>query len=583
MAPSWRELASRCADALRGTDKDGQPRPSRVPTPDDAEEAAHDPAADRFVYSPASLPERLLVGFRLKNKLSASTLVRVPYRRWVKWLLVAVLVLLAAFFTPQLLPRWLGFEWSTPRDLCRDRDAKLRNLRFQIANLTRLPALRQHVARQRFEHACMDRAAARFYRRALRRFQWPDECTSARASASLREDVCVGPLSRSSCDGVRGIRRLLGGVAGVCRSVSVPKKCVPALDETRAQQLLELQREQAALELDDAASETQPIVQTANERATQLVERLLLQVDIASDLYIAYSIVALVIGMPLVVYKREKGSRILGATFGLRKVTFVIVVVMFLSIYDSVLLIARETDFSLLFANFRNDPCYVDAEFSRARVELIVQACNNVTGLGVAASGTVADMDETYFTVRRFGVCQDEGRPAATHPSERAMDAVRRRYRDGDREFPGVCNATMLDERTSTAASDPEVSAVKAVLGSGVVAQLFVKVIVASWVVHVAGFLEPMVLHGGKVEIWDAAGAAKRAGEDEGPLNAWEMRSAVGFARDKHLLALVVTSALMVVEAVLVVYSIVVTKSGRRDLAGGSAPPELPTNFQCPF
>lgn len=542
-----------------------------------------DTAGDRFAYSPKSFPERLLVGGRVKNRLSSSKCVKIPYRAWCKYLLILMLMLLGAFFTPQLLPRWLGFEWATPKDLCQNSEEKLLSLKSRIENLTKLPELRHYHARQKFDLQCMNTSAGSFYK-APERFQWPDECTPELASASLEDEVCVGPTTKNVCDNIGGIRKFFASLAQTCKSVTVPKKCVTTVDSERTQALLELEREENAQVLNDTVAETQPIVQTANDKATEIINRLLVQVDVASDIYIAYSIVALIIGMPLIIYKREKGSRILGATFGMTKLTFIIVIVVFLSMYESFLLIMKETDFSRIYRNFRNDPCYVDADFSRQRVNLIIYTCNNVSQIGVNTSITLQDMDGTYFTTRRFALCKDDNREPTEHPREGDMDALRKSYRDGDLKYPGTCNATFLDQETSVAPEDPDFSKFRALMGSGVIAQLFIKFILTSWLVHLMAYYEPMIVHNGKVEIWDTSvGSKDSEGKEEMPLNEREVLSAKRFARDKHLLPLLLLSLLMIVEIVLIAYSIVVTHSGNKSLLEIPNNAEMPTNFECPF
>lgn len=542
-----------------------------------------DISTDRFVYEPKSLPERLLVGGRVKSRLSTSKCVKIPYRAWCKYLLILFLVLLGAFFTPHLVPKWLGFEWATPKDLCQNSDEKLGALKTRIENLTNLAKLENYYEHQKFDLQCLNTSAANFYK-APERFQWPDECTPEKASESLEDEVCVGPIKKGVCDNIGGIRKFFASLAQTCKTVTIPKKCVTSVDSERTEALLELEREQNAQVLNDTITETQPIVQTANDKATEIINRILVQVDIASDIYIAYSIVALIIGMPLIIYKREKGSRILGATFGMTKLTFIIIVVVFLSMYESFLLILKETDFSRIFRNFRNDPCYVDADFSRERVNLIIYTCNNVTQLGANSSYTLQDMDNVYFTTRRFALCKDDNREPTQHPREGDMDALRKSYRDGELEFPGSCNATYLDEETSTAPEDPEFSKLRALLGSGVIAQLFVKFIMTSWLVHLMAYFEPMIVHNGKVEIWDTAvGAKDGGGKDEMPLNEREVLSATRFARDKHLLPMIFMSALMVVEVGLIAYSMVVTHSGKTNLLMMPDNTALPTDFICPF
>lgn len=538
-------------------------------------------STDRFIYDPKTFTERLAVGIRVKNKLGQSRCVKVPYRVWCKYLLIVLLVLIGAFLTPQLLPKWLGYEWASPKDLCMNREQKVSALHIKIENLTKLPELRLSYARQQYDAECMNTTAARFYT-APERFQWPLECTPEMASASLTDEVCVGPSSRNVCDNLNPIRRFFANIAQTCKSVTVPKSCKTVVDKERTQALLDLEREQARQNLNETAVETQPMVETANDKATEVMNRLLLQVDIASDVYIAYSIISLIIGMPLIIYKREKGSRILGATFGMQKMSFIVLVVVFLSFYDSILVVLKETNFSRMFRNFRNDPCYVDADFSKQRVGLIIHACNNVTQLSMNSSATLEEMDGIYFTARRFGICTDSSRPEAPHPRIDDMDKLRVRYREGDLKFEGVCNATFLDERTSVAPTDPNFSKFRALMGSGVLAQLLLKFLLTSWLVHLIAFQEPMVMHNGKVEIWDACASGKGENEEETALNEREIQSATRFARDKHLLPLIISSMLMGVELFLIIYSIFVTHTGREDLSK-AAVEELERNFTCPF
>ncbi|CDF39265.1 unnamed protein product [Chondrus crispus] len=434
----------------------------------------------------------------------------------------------------------------------------------------------------------MNSSADTFYQ-APDRFQWPHECTPEKASDSLEDEVCVGPTTKSVCDDIGGIRKIFASLAQTCKSITVPKKCVQTVDSERTEELLRLEREENAQVFNKTATETQPIVQTANDKVTEILNRILVQVDIASDIYIAYSIVALIIGMPLIIYKREKGSRILGATFGMTKLTFIIVVVVFLSMYESFFLIMKETDFVRIFRNFRNDPCYVDGDFSRRRVNLIIHTCNNVTQLATNSTYTLQDMDGVYFTTRRFALCKDATREPSAHPRQGDMDSLRHSYRDGDKKFPGSCNATYLDSETSTAPEDPGFSKLQALLGSGVVAQLFLKFIVTSWLVHIMAYCEPMIMHNGKVEIWDTnrKPTEEKGGEEkdaqEMPLNEREAASATRFARDKHLLPAIFMSILMVGEVVLIAYSMVVTHSGRSDMLTTAGNTGMSTAFTCPF
>lgn len=559
--------------------------PSELRAPLSDIEAPAD-STDRFSYTPGSFFERLAVSVRVKNKLSQSRLVRLPYRVWCKYLLILLLVLIGAFFTPTLIPRWLGFEWASTQDLCMNKEEKLHALRGKIENITRLPELRARNRKQMFDMICMNESASAFYQ-APNRFQWPKECTPELASTSLEDEVCVGPETRNVCENVGGVKKFFANLAQTCKTVTIEKKCRKVVDSERTQALLELEREERSQSINESATETEVIAATANEKATEILERLLIQVDVASDFYIAYSIISLIIGMPLVIYKREKGSQILGAVFGMQKTSFILVIVVLLSFYDSFLVILKETDFSRYFQNLRNDPCYVNGAFSKQRMNLIIYACNNVTSLSFNSSAMLQEMDLIYFNTRRFGICQDLSRLPQAHPATSDMDTLRARYRDGDLKFFGTCNATFLDAETSVAPTDPEFSKFRALLGSGVLAQLLIKFVLTSWLVHLIAYYEPMVPHNGKIEVWDGRQEEQEETGDDGEtsdgvggLNRREMISAVRFARDKHLLPLIFLSIMMVLEVFLIGYSILVTNSGQQSFGEGGVE-EITQNFTC--
>eukprot|EP00171_Calliarthron_tuberculosum_P017974 IDg17974t1 len=144
----------------------------------------------------------------------------------------------------------------------------------------------------------------------------------------------------------------------------------------------------------------------------------------------------------------------------------------------------------------------------------------------------------------------------------RNIDFVRQKYSDGlEPEFiyPGSCNATKLNEETS-APPDTKVSAVQAVLGSGVLAQILLKGILTAWITHLFGMLAPMTQHHGRVELFGVAD------DSEAVLTEEEEQYARNFARDKHLIPLIVCSLLLAFEFAIIVYSILDSKMKTKKL-----------------
>lgn len=523
-------------------------------------EAQHTSQSHRFKYDPPGWGQRLLVSTRLKNKLESSKIIRIPYARSHKYTLVLTLLFTGAFLTPQLVPKWIGFEWASPQDLCQSPDDKLNEIQRQILNMTSLRDSKHFLEQQEYTLDCMNRSAADFYHGKSGtppRFLWPKECDSEKARVSLNETTCVEQKT-NICKRVNFFARLFVSVSGNCVQKTGPDLCVESTNAERSESLYQLEKERNALEHNFTEIETEPIVATAESKISQIINRLMLQVDLAADCFIVYSVVSVLVGIPLVISKREKTSRVVGATLGLTKMTFVMVFIILLSLYDSAFLIFRDTDFPRMFQNFLNDPCYVNPDFSARRVGMIVDICNNVSYIDQKSDYILQRMDTVYYDTRLFGHCKDDDRDLAVHPKLEAMDKIRKLYREGNISNPGVCNATELDSRTSVAPENERTSKWKALMGSGVVAQLLLKIVFTGWIIHFLSFIEPMVLHSGKVELWGVKSRTSLSEEDEKAIRR--------FARDKHLLPLIFFSTLMAIEIALFGYSVYTTISGAGEI-----------------
>lgn len=564
----------------------------RLPTPDENEKNDEDIESqqppkennhmNRFTYSPKTFKERVLVVFRMKNTLEKSRITRVPFRKAYKWVLLILLVLLAILLTPQLMPQWMGFEWATVKHLCQNSDVKLRNIEDKLRNLTHLQNSTHFLQVQKFDLRCMNESAMEFYHGSLGsppRYLWPHECTSAIAKTSLTETQCHRQEA-NVCSAVGGIAGFFAGLGGNCVRQVGPDLCVEKTDVDRADALLELEKMRTMPAVDtNATVEVEPIAETANKRLQQVMGRLMTKIDFAADAFLLYSVLSIAVGVPLVIYRREKGSMVVNATFGLTKMWFVIVVVTILTVYDSAALILRETDFSRFFQNFMRDPCYVDPVFSARRVALITEACNEIGSISGQSDIVLQQMDSMYYDVRLFGHCKDETRELAVHPRLENIDQLRQAYRQGNISNPGSCNATELNDLTSVAPSNKKPKW-KALLGSGVIAQLMLKFVLTSWLLHMFSYLEPMVLHNGKVEIWGPSDNQETLSQDE-------VTSVSRFARDKHLLSLCLFSVLLILEILLIIYSIMMTSAGmnqalpEQDVVAPADPNIMP-KLECP-
>lgn len=480
-----------------------------------------------FQYNPSSTKERLLVGIGAKNHLDVSRIVYIRIRQKVKYSLLLILFLMTLFLTPDLVPKWAGFHWVSTADLCSNSDDKLQVVEQVLLNATNYTLASHFVVKQRFILTCMNESARQFYhgsKGSPPRFEWPHECTRDKAMVSLVETRC----SRASNEANGVCASIQNGVGAFathgasCVTENAPEVCVNSTDSDRADALLELELARARAK--NAANASVPtadaVMGTANDAVKQIAERLIRQLDIAADAFVIYSMIAIAVGVPLVIYRRERTSLVVGAMFGLTKIWFIAIFIIVMSVYDAAHSLLSRADFSVAFRNFLRDPCYLHPEFSAKRVSLIAQTCNDVAKLSVESDTVLQQMDNVYYDTRLFGYCEDAGRVASPHPKLDVMDQLRAAYRSGDLQLPASCNASKLDALTSgSSGNQTEFDELRSehqadsphpqsgwiiLIASGVLPQLLLKFILTGWTLHAFAFAEPMLLHNGKVEIWGA-------------------------------------------------------------------------------
>lgn len=525
-------------------------------------------AADRFSYVPRNCFQRLLAGTIFKSKLRTSEIVRLPFNRFCKYFLVVVLLLSGLLFSPEYVPKWLGFfDWRS-NDLCPPQ--RVDSAEQRVYRRARLSGNRWNAARHEFEADCFEQAASAYYGPA-----WRDqscELNQLLAANAQKAKICVGPTTVSTCSNLSALKGAIGAFSGICRTVTVPQKCREATEATRAAELLELERERTdatimgttANDLSVNANMNNPIsvsqAAIISDVGSDIATHLMAEADFASNAYIVYSVFGLIVGIPLVLYKQSKSTRMLDIVFGMRKNLFIVLVIGCITVYDAIR--AAHINLDIVWRAW-DDPCgALDPRVASAKTHAVMSSCSTISGLALNASNSLQRMDQIYYDVRRYAVCQ-----GIHHPSEALMESTRQRFRSGDLRFRGTCNASML--MSSDGATEEEEEEEKeegaefknrliALLLSGVIAQIFIKVVFSSWIMHVIGFIDPMVMHSGKVEIWDSSTTSRDDRTVQNriePLNHRERRSAISFARDSHLLPAIFLTITLCAQVVLIAMS----------------------------
>lgn len=536
-------------------------------------------ANPRFVYENKSFLGRCFASLA-KTKLASPNKTDIGHSSKCRYSLLLLLLLVTVFLTPALLPRWLGFKWSTPSDLCRDRERKLSRLRWKMENISRVPEGRRFVKQAADALQCMNLTSAGFWTGSSR-VRYPEECIPENAQAATKEfESCVEPICTEACLRFLFIKRL------ACKRKCTKRKCtkVSAADPESEKAIAALSAKRQNLHLEEEAaaarSEAKEIKGTADKTAEAVISRLIWQVDFASNAYIIYTLLVIWLGRPLMVQKETIGNRLLDFLFGFRKSTFILIVVIGLSMHEVVLKLQLDTNFPQILKNFKNDPCYLDPQFSSARLKLIDHTCSNVTEQKAALQTTFSNMTRVFYDVSLCEVSAVGERGVDANPTLlRNIDSERRLYAEGNTTgyiHSATCNSTQLNADTATA-PDAGVSFAEAVLGSGILAQILLKAVLSSWLVHLFAHQDPMLLHKGCVNVHGIRdGSHARLSESE--------RMALRrFARDKQLLPLMIFSLLMVWEVVIIVYSMVQKYTNASNILANFAEEAVPVlaNFSA--
>lgn len=540
-------------------------------------------ARPQFQYPERSFVSRLLVGANLKTSLAKNRIHQIQYRGWSRYLLIFLLAVICIVFTPKLLPDMLGFGWATGRDFCQGRETKLNGVGSYLLVLSNVNEGRRFLDDQINELRCINKSAAGFYygdNEQPERVLWPDGCSSKDVSESLTRTVCVPevPTEKTECIDMNGAQKTVTFLIGAkrCKKVIMQPVCQSIVDEDAQSALLHLHEE---ISNSSSISETIETIDSAaenNQRVQDIVSTAIVRVDIASNMYIAYTALSLLVGRPLIIFKRSKMNRICGATIGVKKSTFTVAVVIGITIFDSISSLLKVTDLRALLANFRADPCYVDPEFGRSRSELIVKTCGDVTDLQYETGHQVRKLEKLYYDIKLFGLCA-VNHTRFQHPSEEKVSARLQLYRSGDLRNPSFCNITYLDEHTSTPVSTSKNTSLwDSLLESGVLSQILAKIVLSNLIINLVSYFEPLVGHRGRVEVW---------GDEQ--ISSEEEESIVRFARDRHLLPLVLSAVLSAVELCLLTYAFGRTFGKYPAILPSSVVnanmSTVPSEFQCNF
>lgn len=445
---------------------------------------------------------RMLTTLGLRSYFVMGQVVEIPYSVRAKWFLIFGLVCCAVFANPFLAAK-AGFGWTKPASLCRHGDVKLVELKQRIINMTKVVEGRQQLAKAQTDYGRLN-DLTKLYNK------WPDGCSAEAAKAA------IDAANSRSCSK----RVCKWGVDLGINCVDVPYGCPSptALAQSNAWQAY--QASQAG-----KAGREEPTIDSISEATTNklnsIITTLLWQVEIASNLYIAYLIVSVLAAPPFYPYKPSWQYRILGTLFRLSKPMWILIVLIVWIGGSYIYQFLNSDTWVLWWHNFAVDPCYNSPTFVTGRISACVDACNDVFTTRKNYTNQIYAINDTLITAKAYYACfsdqtTSDGQwpakwtaplssfAAATSDYSRIFNAVyTMNQKNVTGTFLGRCNMSQLTTETARAPEGKNPPNVVGQLFSmGFIAQIFFKFILAQVLWCSVAYYDPLVMHAGKVEIY---------------------------------------------------------------------------------
>lgn len=98
---------------------------------------------------------------------------------------------------------------------------------------------------------------------------------------------------------------------------------------------------------------------TPSERARKLLRQLLFRFDFATNLYMAYSVIAMLVVSPYVLFVTGLATKIRRVSFGIQKLQFVLLVLAVWFGYEYVSVTLNDPDVTMYFIAARANPWWV--------------------------------------------------------------------------------------------------------------------------------------------------------------------------------------------------------------------------------
>mmetsp|Transcript_32385 Transcript_32385/g.39862 ORF Transcript_32385/g.39862 Transcript_32385/m.39862 type:complete len:609 (-) Transcript_32385:95-1921(-) len=264
------------------------------------------------------------------------------------------------------------------------------------------------------------------------------------------------------------------------------------------------------------------------EESKSLLERLMWQINLASDLYIIYSVFALFVISPFIVYQSSFKTRLKRQYFSISQGLFILLFVLFLWTYPYIQATINLENLLKYFHNINVDTCYIDGKFLRGVKNTVQEACFKLEQLNSNFTLASLDLQDFNASIDLYDQCnsayQDEFPELYDKTKEKASEAQETVL------LAELCNQNIISnlvDANTVAPGVTETNVFGILLKLGVLAQLFAKFILVAFAKSVYQIVDPLAVHNGKVETIGKETPVPPASEVERFLRTYYFRGAV--------------------------------------------------------
>eukprot|EP00984_Skeletonema_dohrnii_P032144 scaffold25645_cov78-Skeletonema_dohrnii-CCMP3373.AAC.3 len=149
--------------------------------------------------------------------------------------------------------------------------------------------------------------------------------------------------------------------------------------------------------LNTPKTDVSSIVDDISEASSKFGEQLKYQVDVASYLYILYLWVAAFFPSPIVLFRSSPSVRLKRNIFGMRKETFVLTVLVIWFGISYFKKFALDPSIQLYLANLSANPCYADPAFLKQKQQAISDVCSELGKMNAERTIRQQDIEQKLF------------------------------------------------------------------------------------------------------------------------------------------------------------------------------------------